>query len=66
MPIDGQWSDDRLRTLAVDESGRFVRQESGFRNWITPHGDGGPTGQGGFPVLSMGFANADRAQTQEP
>lgn len=52
MLIDGQWSDDRLRTLAVDESGRFVRQESGFRNWITPHGDEGPTGQGGFPAES--------------
>ena len=50
MLIDGQWSEDRLRTLAADKDGRFVRQDSSFRNWITPRGDGGPTGKGGFPA----------------
>ena len=28
--------------------GRFVRQDSSFRNWITPDGSPGPSGQGGF------------------
>ena len=28
--------------------GRFVRIESSFRNWITPDGSPGPTGEGGF------------------
>ena len=28
--------------------GRFVRQESCFRNWITPDGSPGPAGRGGF------------------
>lgn len=28
--------------------GRFVRQTSSFRNWITPDGSPGPTGEGGF------------------
>lgn len=32
----------------ADEKGRFVRQVSGFRNWITPDGSAGPTGEGGF------------------
>ena len=31
-----------------DDDGRFVRQTSSFRNWITPDGSPGPTGQGGF------------------
>ena len=32
----------------VSTGGRFVRQESGFRHWITPDGAPGPSGQGGF------------------
>lgn len=28
--------------------GRFVRQESRFRNWVTPDGSPGPSGSGGF------------------
>jgi putative glutathione S-transferase len=30
--------------------GRFVRQESAFRNWVTPDGAPGPAGGGGFPA----------------
>jgi putative glutathione S-transferase len=30
------------------ESGEFIRQDSQFRNWITPNGQPGPTGQGDF------------------
>jgi len=31
-----------------DEQGRFVRWESQFRNWVTPKGDPGSSGVGGF------------------
>jgi len=30
--------------------GEFIRTTSGFRNWITPDGSAGPTGEGGFPA----------------
>ncbi|GAA4230024.1 putative glutathione S-transferase [Sagittula marina] len=34
----------------ADDQGRFVRQVSSFRNWVTPDGAPGPTGDGGFPA----------------
>jgi putative glutathione S-transferase len=33
---------------ASDAKGGFVRQTSSFRNWVTPDGSPGPTGEGGF------------------
>lgn len=30
------------------EKGAFVRKESHFRNWVTPDGQPGPSGEGGF------------------
>ena len=33
---------------AETKSGEFIRQDSQFRNWITPNGQPGPTGEGGF------------------
>ncbi|WP_071518092.1 glutathione S-transferase family protein [Geitlerinema sp. PCC 9228] len=44
--IDGVWYDQWYDTKST--GGRFVRQESQFRNWITPDGSPGPTGKGGF------------------
>jgi glutathionyl-hydroquinone reductase len=44
--IDGVWQDRWYDTAA--SGGRFIRQESRFRNWITPDGAPGPTGEGGF------------------
>ena len=44
--IDGRWHADESDFPRV--SGRFVRQASVFRNWITPDGAPGPSGQGGF------------------
>jgi putative glutathione S-transferase len=44
--IDGIWRDQWYDTKST--GGRFVRQESAFRNWITPDGRPGPTGEGGF------------------
>lgn len=44
--IDGVWHDQWYDTGKT--GGRFVRSESQFRNWITPGGAPGPTGEGGF------------------
>ena len=44
--IDGQWStqwDDTKLTNC-----KFVRQDAGYRNWITEDGSAGPTGSSGF------------------
>lgn len=54
--IDGVWhsDDDKLS----DGSGRFVRKESLFRNWVTRDGSPGPKtesglgGEGGFPAAA--------------
>jgi glutathionyl-hydroquinone reductase len=46
--VNGKWTTDWHPVQAKDEKGGFVRQVSGFRNWITPEGDAGPAGQGGF------------------
>lgn len=48
MLIDGKWSGDWHPFQKQDAEGRFVRQTSTFRNWVTPDGAPGPTGQGGF------------------
>ena len=44
--IEGRWHDRWHDTKASE--GRFVRSESQFRNWVTPDGEPGPTGAGGF------------------
>ena len=46
--VDGRWSTEWYDTSKT--GGRFVRKESPFRNWITPDGAPGPTGEGGFPA----------------
>ncbi|MEE8271097.1 MAG: glutathione S-transferase family protein [Alphaproteobacteria bacterium] len=46
MLIDGVWHDQPLDTKK--SGGRFVRQESAFRNWVTVDGSPGPSGEGGF------------------
>ena len=43
---DGKWVDQWYDTKVSD--GHFVRKSAQFRNWITPEGDAGPTGIGGF------------------
>ncbi|WP_181705079.1 glutathione S-transferase family protein [Chthonobacter rhizosphaerae] len=48
--IDGQWHDAWYDTKTT--GGHFVRQESRFRNWVTPDGAPGPTGDGGFRAES--------------
>lgn len=48
MLVDGKWTTEWHPVQATDEKGGFVRQTSGFRNWVTPDGSAGPTGEGGF------------------
>lgn len=48
MLVEGKWTADWHPVQASDAKGGFVRQISGFRNWITPDGSAGPTGEGGF------------------
>jgi len=48
MLVNGTWTEDWQPVQSKDEKGRFVRQTSSFRNWITPDGRPGPTGEGGF------------------
>lgn len=43
---NGKWHDEWDHN--DEESGAFERDESAFRNWITPEGAPGPTGEGGF------------------
>ncbi|KAF0675519.1 glutathione S-transferase family protein [Profundibacterium mesophilum] len=50
--IDGIWSDSWYDTAKT--GGSFVRSEASFRNWITPDGAAGPSGQAGYK------AEADR------
>ncbi|MPT22274.1 MAG: glutathione S-transferase family protein [Starkeya sp.] len=52
MLVDGVWHDVWYDTKAT--KGHFQRSVSQFRNWITPDGAPGPTGEGGFT------AEADR------
>jgi putative glutathione S-transferase len=54
MLVEGKWTADWHPVQASDAKGGFVRQVSGFRNWITPDGSAGMTGEGGFK------AEADR------
>jgi putative glutathione S-transferase len=48
MLVDGKWTAEWHPVQATDKKGGFVRQTSGFRNWVTPDGLAGPTGEGGF------------------
>jgi putative glutathione S-transferase len=52
MLIDGKWVENWQPVQATDAKGGFVRQVSSFRNWVTPDGAPGPTGEGGFKATS--------------
>jgi putative glutathione S-transferase len=43
---NGKWVDQWYNT--EEGGGEFVRKAPQFRNWITPDGSPGPTGEGGF------------------
>jgi putative glutathione S-transferase len=42
--VNGVWQDD----AAQHKDGRFIRPATKFRNWVTPDGAPGPSGEGGF------------------
>jgi len=46
MLVEGTWKADVDKL--VDASGALQRPSSVFRNWVTPDGRAGPTGDGGF------------------
>src|SRR5476651_1415063 len=44
--LNGVWSQEAA--FPTDTDGRFVRPSAPFRNWITPDGAAGPSGEAGF------------------
>lgn len=46
LMVDGVWHDEWYDTAA--SGGRFIRADAQFRNWVTPDGSPGPSGEGGF------------------
>jgi len=44
--VDGKWVDQWYDTAS--NKGRFVRDAAKFRNWITPNGEAGPSGNSEF------------------
>jgi glutathionyl-hydroquinone reductase len=44
--VDGRWSTEWYDTKKT--GGKFVRGDAPYRNWITPDGAAGPSGEGGF------------------
>jgi glutathionyl-hydroquinone reductase len=50
MLVDGQWQDVWYDTK--HNGGRFIRNESQFRGWVTADGRSGPSGESGFKAES--------------
>ena len=46
--VDGVWQQDGSRT----KDGHFVRPTTRYRNWVTPDGSAGPSGEDGFKAES--------------
>ena len=51
--IDGKWDTAWYDTKST--GGKFKRTTAGFRNWITPDGEPGSSGTGGFPAESARY-----------
>jgi glutathionyl-hydroquinone reductase len=49
LMINGTWHENAPET---NKDGYFERGETAFRNWITPDGRPGPTGQDGFRAMT--------------
>jgi glutathionyl-hydroquinone reductase len=48
--INGRWK--TKNEFADEKSGKFEREDSIFRDWITPDGSDGPDGKKGFKAES--------------
>ncbi len=46
--VDGVWQQEGQRT----KDGHFIRPTPRYRNWVTPDGGPGPSGEGGFEASS--------------
>ncbi len=46
--VNGIWKNEWYDTAST--GGSFQRTTAGFRNWVTPDGSAGPSGQSGFPA----------------
>ncbi len=44
--VNGEWKDEWYDTEST--GGKFVREDASWRNWVTPDGQPGPSGEGGF------------------
>ena len=51
MLVEGKWTEDWQPVQAADAQGRFLRQRSVFRGWLTADGAPGPAGQPGFEAV---------------
>ena len=50
MLVNGTWDADWQPIQSADDDGRFIRQTSTFRDWITTNGEPGPDGQPARPA----------------
>ncbi|MCB1405190.1 MAG: glutathione S-transferase family protein, partial [Rhodobacteraceae bacterium] len=48
--VEGRWSTEWYDTKST--GGAFKRTTAAYRNWVTPDGAPGPSGQGGFAAES--------------
>lgn len=51
--VDGEWKTIWYDTKST--GGKFARSAAGFRNWITPDGTAGPSGEAGFKAESSRY-----------
>jgi len=50
MLVEGKWNGEWHPIQSSDDAGRFIRQTSRFRHWITANGSPGPNGQPAYPA----------------
>ncbi len=50
--VDGEW---KTKEQFADDDGQFKRDESQFRNWLTPAGSDRPDGKKGFPAKEQRY-----------
>ncbi|MDR3494242.1 MAG: glutathione S-transferase C-terminal domain-containing protein [Ancalomicrobiaceae bacterium] len=52
MLVNGTWTTNWKPSDGKDPSGAFIRPTSSFRSFVTPDGEPGPTGDGGFAAAA--------------